>query len=328
LKLTQVEVHDDSNPPQTILRAADEALASMIVNVGADAPNPIPRIEPGRRMVVFMWVALAAHRTPPKTLAHDMVFLPDTADPPGPESDTSVLRGFSVAVMQHPIPVFDPPFRDGIWVAGEGPANDSPHRRTLLAIDGHIRQPERFASDWVKVGPNGDSHHGSARNEDFWDFGEPVLAVADGEVTGLADGIPDNTPRTLAAKITRDNLLGNFATLRIAPGCYVTYAHLQKGSLKITMNQHVTRGTVIALLGNSGQSTAPHLHLQVTDGNGGLESEGIPFVFRAFTDLGSGTTYETDTHPSTPRANALPPKDEVVLFSPDPGVRPRTGIPQ
>jgi hypothetical protein len=61
----------------------------------------------------------------------------------------------------------------------------------------------------------------------WWAFGEPVLAVADGEITD-ADGIPDNVPRNLPP-VTLDNIAGNHKTLQISPTRYVTYAHLQDG---------------------------------------------------------------------------------------------------
>jgi murein DD-endopeptidase MepM/ murein hydrolase activator NlpD len=147
-------------------------------------------------------------------------------------------------------------------------------------------------------------------------FGVPLLAVADGEVTGVLDGIPENTPRVLPKEITLDNIVGNFVTLRIAPNRYATYAHLQNGSVKVRLHDHVSRGTVIGRLGNTGQATAPHLHFQVTDGNSVLQSEGVPFIFSSFTDLGPGSVYELDKHASIPRSDSIPGQDEVVDFSP------------
>jgi murein DD-endopeptidase MepM/ murein hydrolase activator NlpD len=139
--------------------------------------------------------------------------------------------------------------------------------------------------------------------------------VTDGEVTQILDGIPENTPRVLPQQVTLDNIAGNYIILRIAPNRYVTYAHLQTGSIKVRLHDHVARGSVIARLGNSGQATGPHLHFQVTDGNSVLQSEGVPFIFGEFKDLGPGSDYETDKHPSTSRTDAIPGKDEVVDFT-------------
>jgi murein DD-endopeptidase MepM/ murein hydrolase activator NlpD len=105
--------------------------------------------------------------------------------------------------------------------------------------------------------------------------------VADGEITEVVDGIPDNTPRVLPP-VTLDNIAGNHVILQIAPNRYVTYAHLQNGSIKVRLHDHVRRGDVLALLGNSGNTTDAHLHLQVTDRNSVLQSEGVPCCIPEF----------------------------------------------
>ncbi len=166
----------------------------------------------------------------------------------------------------------------------------------------------------MKVGPNGDSRHGGAtQNENWWGWGEPILAVADGEVTKVVDGIADNTPCVLPP-VTLDNIAGNYVVLQIATNRYVTYAHLQNGSIKVRLHDHVHRGDVLALLGNSGNTTGAHLHLQVTDRNSVLQSQGVPFVFESFTYLGPGSDSELDKHVSVPWVDSVPPGNAVVQF--------------
>ncbi len=192
----------------------------------------------------------------------------------------------------------------------------------MTAIDGHIYSSERFAVDWIKVGPNGDSRHdGSTKNENWWGYGEPVLAVADGQITEVVDGIPDNVPRNLPP-VTLDNIAGNHVILQIAPNRFVTYAHLQNGSVKVRLHDQVHRGDTLALLGNSGNTTGAHLHLQVTDRSSVLQSEGIPFVLSSFTYLdGFGLSGEADIatvdgfHSAGRRRSAVS-RDEKAIFSP------------
>jgi murein DD-endopeptidase MepM/ murein hydrolase activator NlpD len=129
----------------------------------------------------------------------------------------------------------------------------------------------------------------------------------------VVDGIADNTPRVLPP-VTLDNIAGNYVTLQIAPSRYVTYAHLQNGSIKVRLHDHVHRGEVLALLGNSGNTTGAHLHMQVTDGNSVLQSQGVPFVFVSFTYLGPGSQYELNKHVSVPWVNSIPPGNVVVEF--------------
>lgn len=266
-------------------------------------------IQPGGRALVFMWVELPLDRPLPGSLRHKMVFAPEG----GPDA---TLQDFSVAVSSDAVLTLAPPFNGGTWLAGDGPVNDSPHRRTIMAVDGHIYSAERFAIDWIRVGPNGDStHDGKTQNENWWGFGEPVLAVADGEITEVVDEFADNTPRQLPP-VTLDNIAGNHVILQIGPSRFVTYAHLQKGSIKVRLHQHVHRGDVLALLGNSGNTTGAHLHLQVTDRNSVLESQGVPFVFAKFTYLGPGADYELDKHISVPWEKSIPPGNGVVTFEP------------
>ena len=69
-------------------------------------------------------------------------------------------------------------------------------------------------------------------------------------------------------------------------GLYMLYAHLQSGSLKVKQGDKIKRGEVIGLVGNSGNTSAPHLHFHVMDGPSPLTSEGVPYVIDAFATRG------------------------------------------
>lgn len=324
LTLKQLDVFGNEGRAAALLSLADDKLAKSMIRVGApmnmggteDSGMASPAkdtrtIDPGARAVIYMWIEIPADQTPPATLAHRMVFSATSAD--GKATD-AILENFSVPVSREPVLTLRPPFRGGTWLAGDGAANTTNHRRSIFAIDGHLYSPERFAIDWLKVGPNGDSRHdGSSRNDNWWGWGEPVLAVADGEIIEVVDDYPDNTPRVLPP-VTLDNIGGNHVTLKIAPNRYVTYAHLQHGSIKVHLHDRVHTGDTLALLGNSGNSTGAHLHMQVTDGSSFLQSEGVPFEFAGFTYLGPGADYELDKHVTVPWTHSIPPGDGVVEF--------------
>jgi len=318
LTLKQLEVFGDNRAP--LLSLADSKLAAAMVRVGApmemgsgsaNTAEDSRTINPGTRAVIYKWIEIPGNTAPPVTLAHHMVFTALAAD--GKASDAT-LENLPVPVSREPVLTLSPPFHGGTWLAGEGPSNRSNHRRTITAIDGHLYSAERFAIDWLKVGPNGDSRHdGSTRNDNWWGWGEPVLAVADGEITEVVDEFPDNTPRVLPP-VTLDNIGGNHVILKIAPNRFVCYAHLQHGSIKVHLHDHVRTGDILALLGNSGNTTGAHLHLQVTDRNSMLEAQGVPFEFADFTYLGPGADYELEKHVTVPWKHSIPPGDGVVEF--------------
>ncbi|HSY33603.1 MAG TPA: M23 family metallopeptidase [Verrucomicrobiae bacterium] len=320
LTLKRLEVLANEENSGALSTLADATLSGAMIRVGeamvmsgsSGGVRDVRVIEPGGHSVIYVWIELQPNRAVPASLKHRMVFSPTAGS-----TIDATLEDFQVPVSRESVPTLSPPFKGGIWLAGEGPANNSNHRRTIMAIDGHIYSAERFAIDWVKVGPNGDSRHdGAAQNENWWGWGEPILAVADGEITEVVDGIPDNTPRVLPP-VTLDNIAGNHIILQIAPNRYVTYAHLKNGSIKVRLHDPVRRGDVLALLGNSGNTTGAHLHMQVTDRNSVLQSQGVPFVFDSFTYLGPGSDYELDKHVSVPWANSLPSGNAVIQFDPE-----------
>jgi murein DD-endopeptidase MepM/ murein hydrolase activator NlpD len=318
LTLKRIEISADKANGEALLSLGGDSLSEAVEQVGSKGVKDPQAIEPGGRAVVFLWIDLQPNHPVPSSLRHRMTFSAASTVAGGTSPPDATLEDFPVPVSRAAAFVLSPPFRGGAWLAGDGPANDSPHRRAILAVDGSIHSPERFAVDWIKVGPNGDSHHdGVTRNENWWGYGEPVLAVADGQITEVVDGIPENTPRVLPTPVTLDNIAGNYVMLRIGRQLYVAYAHLQPGSIQVHLHDRVRRGAILARLGNTGQSTAPHLHFQVTNGSTFLQSEGVPFVLEQFTFLGPGSTYEPDKHPSVAWTHSIPPGNAVLEFRPN-----------
>jgi hypothetical protein len=324
LQLRSVEIFPSLAATRPIASLRDSSLrASMQVGPamrmdGAPGSHEPLSIAPGERAIVFLWLTLSATENPPSLLRHRLAFAePDSAG--RARTILSLIDGLVTPVGHENVLILGTPMRGGDWLAGSGPSNSSDHRRTLVPLNGKVWISQRFAIDWAKVGPNGNTWHGDrGRNENFWGFGEPVLAVADGEVVTVSDSIPDNTPGKLPVAPTITNIAGNHVILRVGPSRYVMYAHLERGSVRVRAGQHVKRGDAIALLGNSGQATAPHLHLQVMDAPSDLAAEGIPFVFERFTFIGFGRDYEPDKpHASIPKRREMPIDDAVVHFPGD-----------
>jgi murein DD-endopeptidase MepM/ murein hydrolase activator NlpD len=198
------------------------------------------------------------------------------------------VSGPVVSVVREPAPVLRAPLRGPGWVAFNSVGSDE-HRRTLNPIDGKLRMAQRYAIDWMSLGPDGRLFHGDTTpNASFYGYGAEVLAVAEGRVSNLKDGLFENAGRNEASSrtITLDNVVGNYLILDLGLGRFALYAHLQPGSLRVKLGDRVKTGQVLALLGNSGNSDAPHLHFQLMDANSPLCSEGLPYEIDSFTQLG------------------------------------------
>ncbi len=101
--------------------------------------------------------------------------------------------------------------------------------------------------------------------------------MADGVVTQIKDGIPQNMPEanSQAVPITLETIGGNHVIMDIGNGLFAFYAHMQPGSLRVKVGDKVTRGQVLGLLGNTGNSSEPHLHFHICNANSELASEGL-----------------------------------------------------
>ena len=138
--------------------------------------------------------------------------------------------------------------------------------------------------------PEGKTYHGDKLdNRSYRSYGQPVYAVADGIITDIKDGIPENIPgaNARAVGMTVETVPGNHVIEKIAESTYAAFAHLQSGSLKVKLGDHLRRGQVLGLLGNSGNSSGPHLHFQICDANSVLACEGLPYALAAFEVEGS-----------------------------------------
>ncbi|WP_448611314.1 M23 family metallopeptidase [Geodermatophilus sp. URMC 60] len=191
----------------------------------------------------------------------------------------------------------------GRWLARNSPARRVPSHGTDLF-------GERYAIDFVGV----DDRHRPAGTRDwrtlvatepperFVAFGRPVRAPGDGTVVHVHDAEPDHEARRSQLSLV-PYALGQAGRLRrgagaaagnhvvvhlLGSGAFVLLAHLQLGSVRVSPGQEVVDGQEIARCGNSGNSTQPHVHLQVMDGADPFVAHGLPMTFRHFREWPAG----------------------------------------
>jgi len=135
----------------------------------------------------------------------------------------------------------------------------------------------RFAADFFVV-RGGAAHAGDgARNEDFFAFGQSVLAPAAGTVVAIEDGRPDALPGVVDPQADAD---GNFVVLDLGNKVWAFLAHLKKGSLAVKPGQKVKAGDLLAKCGHSGRGAEPSLHVHLQDAPDAGKGFGWPLVFR------------------------------------------------
>jgi hypothetical protein len=287
IRLIQVDVlgDDPRGQPLRSHRGADLAERLARPGVGSDVPEE-RAIGGGRRGVVFLDLTFDRKEAVPIALKHRLVA---DATIPGEGRRQAFVVAARVLVAQGEPLVIDSPLRGDRWVAANGLSNGSKHRRALYAVDGKARIAQRFAIDWIKLGPDGKAFHDDPkRNENWYCHGAAALAVADGTVVSLKDGLDENIPTTRerAVPMRLETISGNYVLLDLGAGRFAFYAHFQPHSLRVQLGSRVHRQQVLGLVGNSGNSDAPHLHFHIADAPSAVGSEGLPFVFPSYKHQG------------------------------------------
>jgi len=313
--LTRVDVLSADAAAKSLESADGAKLEGMMARPGVKAPEKA-RLAPGGEGIVYVWVTLEKASDVPAAIRHRLKV--KIGDYPEELSVDSVALPVSTAVA-----TISSPLRGDHWLAGNGPSNSSGHRRALIPIDARAAIAQRFAIDWVKLGNEGQTYHDDKLdNKNYYAYGVDALAVADGVVTEVKDGIPQNVPgeNSRAVPITLETVGGNHVILDIGGGNFAFYAHLQPGSLRVKLGDKVRRGQVVGLVGNSGNSTEPHLHFHISNGSSPLGSEGLPYALPSFEVEGNGWTWKPSSGGAAPvkHVREIPLENDVVRFATQP----------
>jgi murein DD-endopeptidase MepM/ murein hydrolase activator NlpD len=164
---------------------------------------------------------------------------------------------------------------EGVWtVANGGPDPETSHSWSLVG--------QRYALDLVVTDGAGRTAPPDVRRpEEYFAWGRPILAAADGTVVAVRDGHHDSRGIGIIDPLARDPL-GNFVVIEHAPGEYSLSAHLQCGSVTVRPGQRVQAGAVIGRCGHSGHSTEPHLHWQLMDRADFWRAASLPVRFAQY----------------------------------------------
>ncbi len=283
LKITKLDVNgkDDEKIVAT-LSATGKQLAAMFVPVNGDGTKPNdPALKPAETGVFFIFVDWLPGQDDPDTFDTAI-----TIEQHGERSGSGTIHTAALEINQDDPIVIRSPLLGKNWLAANGPSNTSAHRRAMLPVNGQPHIGQRYAIDWIQLGDDGKAFTGDEHdNKSYHAWDQEIHAVADGKIVEVKDGIPENIPNSgkLAVQMTYDTLAGNHIIQELSEGHYAAYAHLRPGTIKVKVGDTVHAGDVLAHLGNTGNSSEPHLHFQVCDAPSFPASEGLPFAIEQYT---------------------------------------------
>ncbi|MGH2415985.1 MAG: M23 family metallopeptidase, partial [Microcystaceae cyanobacterium] len=240
-------------------------------------------------------LAFNSHEAIPTRLLHR--FNVQLASAPSPSLPSSLSYTGASLPLTSKILTISPPLEGKGWIAINGCcAPDVGHRSTGLPVNGEIHFAQRFALDWVQMDAQGRVVNGDvSKIKNYVGYGAKVLAVAEGTVVDILNSLPEQTPPNDPdpGTINLQNVLGNHVILDLENHVFALYAHLQTGSVTVKPGVRVGRGQVLGKLGNTGNTSAPHLHFHLMNGPT-LGSEGLPYEMNFnFAGQIPVTTYNT-----------------------------------
>jgi hypothetical protein len=308
-----------------VLSLSGDALQAVLIS--NEATGSIP---PGSFALLFLDVPFALGAPLPRQLQHRFQRVVEGASVEGAGVEGAgvegavaaafVERGPSVPVIRERAVRLGAPLRGDDYVDLNGCCRPGEHTTALLpSEDGSLFLAQRYAIDFLQA-EDGSSFRGDpSDNASYFIFGDDVLAAAGGRIVAVRDGAAENVPTEELPPADVDTAAGNYVVEALADGRFALYAHLQPGSLRVRPGQRVRRGQALGLVGNTGNSTEPHLHFHVMDSPSPLLSNGLPYVFdrfelRGHVDASGAAPVVIPTSGPERRENRLPLDLDVVTF--------------
>lgn len=148
------------------------------------------------------------------------------------------------------------PLAGGVYAIGQGGANAMVNYHAAYA-------PQAYALDIIKLNAFGFRARGLMPDDParYEIFGADILSPCDGRVAFARDGLDD----ARGAQKEPDKPAGNMVALDCG-GATVLLAHMMKGSVRVAEGDTVAAGDALGRVGNSGNTTEPHLHIHAEKG--------------------------------------------------------------
>ena len=311
----------------------DELVArTQLVGTADRRPAPVTSLPAGATAVLLLDDRYPPSSAVPADVTHriEATFAPPRDDQvplAAAYPDRVDEDGGNIHIARREPIVIGPPLKGDNWVALNACCTVSHHRGSLLPLDGRINAAERYAIDWVRFDLTAPTlmdlergeiatYSGDAtRAASYRAYDQPVLAVADATVVAVTSDLPDTPPRTVFTSTRLDDYGGNHIVLDLGNGSYAFYSHLKPGSASVRVGDHVRKGQQLARIGNSGNSTEPHLHFHLTTTPLPYTGDNIPYEIDHTRYLGTVTpTGLADTPARGERTDQLPLAFSATAF--------------
>lgn len=151
------------------------------------------------------------------------------------------------------------------------------------------------------------------RNRDYFSYGRPVLAPADGTVLEVIDGIPDHKPHRPDPYAS----FGNAVIIQHSSNEVSVVGHLMRNSINVVPGDTVLAREAIARCGNSGNALVPSIYYHLQDSPHLYNGTGYKLDFSSILlwKRGRGEVHATHTphRGQYIEQHALPPLEEEAL---------------
>ncbi len=167
----------------------------------------------------------------------------------------------------------DFPLKNGIYYVAHGGSSK-------LINHHYLKGAQSFALDILKINRFGFRCRGIYPKflDRYYIYNEKVYSPIDGKIVKVVDGFDDLIPPERDAT----NKAGNHIVINMRGNTYILVAHLMKNSINVREGQIVSKGQFIGRIGNSGNTSEPHLHIHCVETNDDeyiSNGIGIPILF-------------------------------------------------
>ncbi|RQM98126.1 peptidase M23 [Staphylococcus warneri] len=138
-------------------------------------------------------------------------------------------------------------------------------------------ETQRYAYDFIKINKDSGMSYfeDGMRCEHYYAYNTPVYAPLNGVVVDIENNIKDNR----IGQTNQRQPLGNYVMIKHSTNEFSLIGHLKQHSIKVNIGDEITDNVMIGLCGNSGNSSEPHIHFQVSNQPSLLEGQSLKVNF-------------------------------------------------